>query len=74
MLLLHCIAIFYNLPWFCSIKVSNKKWQLNAENACGNWMCKRAFKEQRFFVKCKPQKKISKYSLVQTKVICFDFV
>ncbi len=19
----HCIAIFYNLPWFCSIKVSN---------------------------------------------------
>ncbi len=39
----HCVVIFNNLPWFCSIKVSNKKLQRNAENACGNRMCKRAF-------------------------------
>jgi len=39
----HCIAIFYNLPWFCSIKVSIKKLQSNAENACGNRVCKCAF-------------------------------
>jgi len=38
----HCVAIFYNLPWFCSIKVSNKKLQHNSEKAWGNWMCKRA--------------------------------
>ncbi len=31
---------FYNFPWFCSIKVSYKKLQCNAENACGNRMCK----------------------------------
>jgi hypothetical protein len=37
----HCVAIFYNLPWFSLIKVSNKKSQRNAENACGNRMCKR---------------------------------
>jgi hypothetical protein len=39
----HCVTIFYNLRWFCSIKVSNRKLQRNAENTCGNWMCKRAF-------------------------------
>jgi len=39
----HCVAIFYNLPWFCSIKVSYKKLQCNVENACGNRMCKFAF-------------------------------
>jgi len=39
----HCVAIFYNLPWFCSIKVSNENSQCNAENACQNRMCKRAF-------------------------------
>jgi len=39
----HCIAIFYNLPWFFSIKVSSKKSQRNVENACGNRMCKRTF-------------------------------
>jgi len=33
---------FYSLPWFCSIKVSNKKSQCDVENACGKWMCKRA--------------------------------
>ncbi len=38
-----CIAIFYNLPWFCSIKGRNKKLQCNAENAWGNRMCKCAF-------------------------------
>jgi len=37
------IAIFYYLPWFCSIKVCHKKLQCNAENAWGNWMCKCAF-------------------------------
>jgi len=31
---------FFNLPWFCLINVSNKKLQRNAENACGNRMCK----------------------------------
>jgi len=40
----HYVAIFYNLPWFCSIKVSNKKSQPNAVNACGNRMYKCAFK------------------------------
>jgi len=39
----HCIAIFYKLPWFCSTKVIYEKSQRNAENACGNRMCKRAF-------------------------------
>jgi len=38
----NCVAIYYNLPWFCSIKVSNKKLQRNAENACENQICKRA--------------------------------
>ncbi len=48
----HCVAIFYNLPWFSSIKVSNKKLQCNAENACGNRMCKCAFRTWIFtFVK-----------------------
>jgi len=41
MCLPHCVAIFYNLSWLCSIKVSNQK---NAENACGKWMCKRALR------------------------------
>jgi len=35
MCLLHCVAIFYNLPWFFSIKVSNKKSHRNVENSCG---------------------------------------
>jgi len=38
------LRFFYSIPWFCSIKVSNKKLQCNAENACGNQMCKRAFR------------------------------
>jgi hypothetical protein len=38
------IDIIYNLPWFCSIKVSYKKSQRNAENACGNRMCKLSLK------------------------------
>ncbi len=42
----HYVVIFYNIPWFCSIKVSNKKLRHNAENACGNRMCKRAFDNQ----------------------------
>jgi len=45
MRLLLCVVIFYYLPWFCSIKVSNKKLQHHAEKACGNRMCKRAFKK-----------------------------
>jgi len=46
----HCVTIFYNVPWFCSIKVSNKKLQCNAENACGNRMCERTFTGQyKFF-------------------------
>jgi hypothetical protein len=39
----HCVAIFYKLPWFCSTKVSYEKSQRNAENACGNRMCKWGF-------------------------------
>jgi len=39
----HCVVIFDYLPWFGSIKVINKKLQPNAENACGNRICKRAF-------------------------------
>jgi hypothetical protein len=27
----HCVAIFYNLPWFYLIKVSSKKSQRNSE-------------------------------------------
>ncbi len=49
MRLLHCIAIFYYLPWFCSIKVSNKILQRYAENAWGNQMCKRAFSLEFFY-------------------------
>ncbi len=31
----HSIAIFYNLPWFCSIKASNKKLQaMHCETLC----------------------------------------
>jgi hypothetical protein len=40
----HCVAIFYKLPWFCSTKVIYEKLQRNAENACRNRMCKRAFR------------------------------
>jgi len=43
----HCLAIFYNLPWFYSIKVSNKKSQRNVVNACGKWMCKLSLMERR---------------------------
>jgi len=43
MRLLHCVSIFYKLPCFCSINVSIQKLQCNAENACGNRMCKRPF-------------------------------
>ncbi len=32
----HYVAIFYNIPWFCSIKVSYKKLQRNAETGCVN--------------------------------------
>ncbi len=39
MCLLHCVAIFYNLPSFCSIKVSYNSLQCNDENACGKRMC-----------------------------------
>jgi len=42
MCLPNCIVIFHNLPWFCSIRVSNKKLQRNAVNPCENRMCKRA--------------------------------
>jgi hypothetical protein len=38
MCLVHCVAIFCNLPWYYSSKVSNKKLQRNAENACRNRM------------------------------------
>jgi len=37
----HCVASFYNLPWFFSIMVSNKILQRNAVNTYGNRMCKR---------------------------------
>jgi len=40
MCLLHCIAIFYNLTWFCSIKVSKIKLQCNVEKTCRNRVCK----------------------------------
>ncbi len=40
--LLHCVEIFYWLPWLIRTKVSCKKLQCNVENACGNWMHKRA--------------------------------
>ncbi len=33
---LHCVAISYYLPRFCSIKVSNKRLQCNEENECRN--------------------------------------
>jgi len=39
----HCVAIFYNLPWLSKIKVSYKKSQRNAVNACRNGMCKLSF-------------------------------
>jgi len=42
----HCIAIFYKLPWFCSTKVNYEKSQRNAENACGNRMCKQGLRHK----------------------------
>ncbi len=42
----HYVANFYYLPWFCSIKVSNKKLHRNAVNACGNGMCKLSLRIQ----------------------------
>jgi len=35
----HCIVIFCYLPWLCKTKVSYKKSQSNAVNACGNRVC-----------------------------------
>jgi len=49
----HCVAIFYNLPWFCSIKVSYKKSQRNVVNACGNRMCKLSFNSSKKMKKMK---------------------
>jgi len=40
---------FYNISWFCSIKVRNKKFQCNVENACRNRMCKQAFSWSKIF-------------------------
>ena len=42
---LHYVAIFYNLPWFCLIKVSYKKLQRNpdAESALINVHLKQWF-------------------------------
>jgi len=39
---LHCVAIFYYLPWLSKTKVIYKKLQQNSVN-CGNWMCKLSF-------------------------------
>jgi len=52
MCFLHCIAIFYNLPWLSKTKVSYKKSQRNAENAWGNRMCKLSLNNRyaRFFI------------------------
>ncbi len=49
MRLLHCVAIVYNLPWFCSIKISCKKLQCNVENSCRNRMCKCTLSKQIFW-------------------------
>jgi len=38
----HCVAIFYKILWFRSTNVIYEKLQRNAENACGNRMCKQA--------------------------------
>jgi len=43
MCLLHCVAIFYYLPWLMKTKVKYRKSQRNAENAWGNRMCKLIF-------------------------------
>ncbi len=40
---LHCVAIFYYLPWLSKTKVIYKKSQYNSVNACGNWMRKLSF-------------------------------
>ncbi len=58
----HCVAIFYNLPWFCSI---NKKLQRNAENACGNRMCKRVFCYTLFLHQAKTSKLFCHFVLRQ---------
>jgi len=50
--LLHCVAIFYKIPWFCSTMVIYEKLQCNAEKACGNRMCKRAFKYLKQYLFC----------------------
>ncbi len=39
----HCVAISYYLPWLMKTKVSNRKWQRNAENVFGYRMCKLSF-------------------------------
>jgi hypothetical protein len=72
----HCVAIFYNLPWFCSIKVSNKKLQHNAENASGSRMCKCTFREGKFVcfwyrLKQKMVLKNPKYNIIQERETYF---
>jgi hypothetical protein len=54
----HCVAVFYNLPWFCSIEVNYKKLQFNAENACGNRMCKKALSYRSRIASCNDLKAI----------------
>ncbi len=44
-ILIHVIFCRKIWPWFCSIKISNKKSQCNAENPWGNRMCKHAFSD-----------------------------
>ncbi len=50
---------FFNLPWFCLINVSNKKLQRNAENACGNRMCKHNLNDVTQFLEVKALKDTS---------------
>ncbi len=50
-------------------KVSDKKLQRNAENACGNLMCKRALR-QNFFTSCSIHKYFFKFYLsIMSKII-----
>ncbi len=51
---IYCIAIFDNLLWFCLVSI--KKLQCNVDNACGNWMCKRALNKERNNAKGKDRK------------------
>jgi hypothetical protein len=37
---MQCVAFYSNLPWFGLTNVIIWKSQCNAENACGNGMCK----------------------------------